>query len=283
MAQKQRFLISSEQCELLLQFETCTSLAELSKKILRDVSVISRSLQELAPLGVVEKKENRWILSTQGRQINNASRAAISAQQLILGNSLKGGAVPNAVPTVDSKTAFIILGMQHGFDDEQWGLRNNVSAESNISAILSRWRALKGRVFHIRHESNDARSPLCKGTHGCTYKPMAVPTEGEIEITKSANSAFVRTEFEKTLRQHGIEKLVIVGFSSNHCVDATTRMAADLGFLVTVVSDACVAFERVAPDGLLLNAEEIHRVVMANLNQEFATLISTATLLQTLE
>lgn len=283
MRNKQRFILTSEQCELLLEFENSSSLSDLAKKMLRDVSVVSRGMRDLSPLEVVEKKENRWVLTSKGRLLNNASRAAMEAQARVLGGRLGAGSVPSELPTVDKATALIVVGVQIGFDHPQWGLRNNASAEECISSILACWRSRGGLVVHVRHHSTEPRSPLREGTHGCAFKAFSVPSEGEMELVKSANCAFIGTALEGDLRARGISKLVVVGFSANHCVDATVRVGSDLGFLVTVVSDACVAYDRVTLEGTMLRAEEVHRVVMANLNQEFATVIETRTLLASLK
>jgi nicotinamidase-related amidase len=280
---KLRFSLTSELSELLVEFEECSSLADLAKRVYRDVSVVSRAMQEIAPYGLVEKKDSRWVLTLKGRQFNTATRAAIAAQARILEGRPSSCVVPSEMPTVDSATALLILGFQNGFDDAQWGMRNNSSAEENILVLLSLWREREGIVVHVRHGSKDPRSPLREGTHGYSYKPGASPAKNEIEFVKSANCAFINTELEKELRSRNISKLVIAGFSANHCVDATARVAGDLEFLVTVISDACVSFDRLATDGTLIRAEAIHRVIMANLNQEFALVTELSTLLESME
>ena len=280
MRKRPRFLLSSEQCELLLNFEESASLAELAKLVLRDVSVLSRGMRELAVQGVVEKNENRWVLTARGRVLNNATRVAIEAQERVLRGSLGASAVPNELPTVDTCTALVIIGAQQGFDHPQWGLRNNVAAEDHIASILAQWRLQKGLVVHVRHRSAEPHSPLREGTHGYAFKAFVIPAQGELEILKASNCAFIGTTLERDLRARGISKIVVVGFSANHCIDASAKAASDLGFLVTVISDACVAFDSVSPDGELLRAELVHRVVMANLSQESATVVSARTLLE---
>jgi nicotinamidase-related amidase len=110
---------------------------------------------------------------------------------------------------------------------------------------------------------------------GNAFKPEAQPLPGEMEFTKSTHSAFVATGLEDHLRGQGISSLVIVGLTTDHCVSASTRMASDLGFQVTLVSDATAAFERVGYNGAHYPADEMHRVNLVSLDGEFCAVRST--------
>ena len=59
----------------------------------------------------------------------------------------------------------------------------------------------------------------------------------------------------------------------------TARMAANLGFEVTVVSDATATFGRSGPDGHYYGPDEIHRTELAILHGEFATVRPTEAVL----
>jgi nicotinamidase-related amidase len=109
---------------------------------------------------------------------------------------------------------------------------------------------------------------------------MIQPHEGEPIIQKTVNSSFIGTDLENRLRSNGIDSVVIVGLTTNHCVETTTRMAGNLGFNTYLVSDATATFDRIGPDGKTYLAENIHQMTMVNLNEEFATIIDTNTLLE---
>ena len=131
---------------------------------------------------------------------------------------------------VPSNAALLIIDVQQGFDDPQWGQRNNPDAEANIAQLILLWRKEKRPVIHIQHNSLEPDSPLKSDLPGFQFKPEAAPIEGEPVFRKTTNSAFIGTELESYLRDKGIAHIVIVGLTTDHCVSTTTRMAGNLGF-----------------------------------------------------
>ena len=182
------------------------------------------------------------------------------------------------VPMTDN-AALLIIDVQKGLADPSLGLRNNPGAEDNMSALLGAWREHELPIIHIRHCSVEPNSPLRPELPGNAYKDEVCPLPGEKEFTKTVNSAFIGTGLEQYLRGSDISALVIIGLTTDHCVSASTRMASDLGFNVTLVNDATAAFERLGYDGVHYSGEEIHRVNLVSLDREFCVLRSTAEVL----
>jgi len=178
--------------------------------------------------------------------------------------------------------ALLIIDVQKGLAEASLGSRNNPNAEANMSALLGAWREQGRPVIHIRHCSVEPDSPLRPELPGNAYKDEVQPLPGEKEFTKTVNSAFIGTGLEQYLRNANISALVIVGLTTDHCVSASTRTASDLGFDVTLVSDATAAFERIGYDGVHYSAEDIHRVNLVSLDGEFCALRSTAEVLSTI-
>ena len=160
--------------------------------------------------------------------------------------------------------ALILIDIQKGFEDPMWGRRNNPDAETNIASLLHVWRQTDGLFFMF---SIFLKTP----NHSC-----------EPVIQKRVNSAFIGTDLEERLRREGITTLIITGLTTNHCVETTTRMAGNLGFLTFFVSDATATFDRKGPDGVLHLAEEIQTMTLTNLHQEFATIVTTDDVLRNL-
>jgi nicotinamidase-related amidase len=179
-----------------------------------------------------------------------------------------------------TNAALLIIDVQQGFDDPFWGRRNNPEAEANIVRLLTTWRSRHWPIIHVRHDSRLPTSPLHPSHPGNAIKPQVRPLPGETLITKQVNSAFIGTPLESLLKQEAITTLVIAGLTTNHCVETTTRMAGNLGFLTYLVGDAAATFDRVGPDGKLYRAEDIHAISLANIHGEFAEVVTTDELLE---
>jgi nicotinamidase-related amidase len=179
------------------------------------------------------------------------------------------------------RAALLVVDVQAGFDDPFWGPRNNPQAEENIARIIAAWRAAGRPILHVLHDSTSANSPLRPGSAGNAPKPEAQPLQGEGVHRKSVNSAFIGTSLESDLRRAGIDVLVVVGLTTNHCVSTTVRMAGNLGFETYLVTDATATFDRPGIDGRNRPAEEVHAAALSDLKDEFATLLDTQAVLAT--
>ncbi|RLA33340.1 MAG: cysteine hydrolase [Gammaproteobacteria bacterium] len=69
------------------------------------------------------------------------------------------------------------------------------------------------------------------------------PTDDEIWLPKSSSSVFISTHIDYILRNLGIRQLVISGVITDQCIESAVRDACDLGYLVTVVADACATYD----------------------------------------
>ena len=65
------------------------------------------------------------------------------------------------------------------------------------------------------------------------------PTEDEMVFRKTSSSVFVSTNIDFVLRNLGVHSLIVAGMMTDQCVESAVRDACDLGYLVTLVTDAC--------------------------------------------
>lgn len=177
-------------------------------------------------------------------------------------------------------TALIVIDVQRGFDDAaHWGARNNPDCEGNIAALVAAWQGAGRPLVLVRHDSAEPDSPLAPGTPGNAFRPELDGVEGDLLVTKQVNSCFLGSpDLDAWLRERGSRTVALCGISTNHCVETTARMGANLGYEVLFALDATHSFDRTGPDGSVLTADELARATATNLHGEFATIVTTAEL-----
>jgi ureidoacrylate peracid hydrolase len=78
-----------------------------------------------------------------------------------------------------------------------------------------------------------------KGSHDARVLPALAPTADEMLFPKTSSSVFISTNLDYVLRNLGTRYLIIAGCLTDQCIDSAVRDACDLGYLVTVPTDAC--------------------------------------------
>ncbi|MFM0757300.1 cysteine hydrolase family protein [Paraburkholderia strydomiana] len=183
-------------------------------------------------------------------------------------------------PVLPSPGAVLLLiDLQQAIDHPSWGARNNPHAERQIGRLVVRSRSQGWPVWHVRHDSTNAESHYRPGQPGHDFKPEFTPINDEPVIPKQTNSAFIGTDLEDRLRSRNLDTLVVVGVITNNSVEATVRMAGNLGFKTYLVADGCFTFARTDWDGTPRSADDIHAMSLANLDSEYCTVTTADRLL----
>ena len=173
------------------------------------------------------------------------------------------------------QTALIVVDVQKGFHDPGWGERNNPRCEENIAALIAAWRDRGEPIVYVRHDGTSPESHFRPGTPGNDLQDF-VDGEPDLLVAKAVNSSFHGTpDLDAWLRERGIERVAICGIQTNMCCETTARMGGNLGYDVAFVLDATHTFDLPGPDGFVFAAEEVARMTAANLDGEFATVVST--------
>jgi ureidoacrylate peracid hydrolase len=63
--------------------------------------------------------------------------------------------------------------------------------------------------------------------------------DDEMVFCKTSSSVFISTNIDYVLRNLGVRSLMVAGVMADQCVESAVRDACDLGYLVTLVTDAC--------------------------------------------
>jgi nicotinamidase-related amidase len=178
-----------------------------------------------------------------------------------------------------TRPTLIIIDMQQAMHGTPTHSRNNRGAEAQIEMLLAAWRKSGSDVVHVRHISRSPHSPFRPGQSGCEFQPALMPQAAEHVLEKNTPDAFTHTGLERWLFARDIKTIAIVGVSTNNSVESTARTSGNLGFRTLVVSDATFAFEKADYSGVLRSAEEVHAMSLANLDGEYATVITANQLL----
>ena len=81
------------------------------------------------------------------------------------------------------------------------------------------------------------------GTWGGEFNTEFGPQDGDVVIQEHwTQSGFANTDLDLQLKQHDIQKVILVGVIANSCIESTGRFAMELGYHVTLVRDAAAAF-----------------------------------------
>jgi nicotinamidase-related amidase len=159
--------------------------------------------------------------------------------------------------------------------------RSNPDAEANIARLIAAFRAEGLPVLHVHHDDPNPQSGFRLGTPGGEVMPCAQGLPGEPVFVKHGSSAFAGTGLAAHLHVTSVLHLVIIGAAVNYCVASTVRMAADLGFSVSLVQDAVFGFGVKGPDGTRHGPDTVLSVTLGSL-AAFATIVSTAAISDTL-
>jgi len=92
-----------------------------------------------------------------------------------------------------------------------------------------------------------------RGSHDAQVLDAIAPAGDEIVLPKTSSSVFISTNIDYVLRNLGVRSLIIAGVLTDQCIDSTVRDACDLGYLVTVPTDACATLSAERHDWALRN------------------------------
>ena len=152
------------------------------------------------------------------------------------------------------------------------------AAAAAARSTLERFRAAGEHVVHVQHVWDGPEATFMRpDTDGVRINDAVAPLAHEPVIRKDAPNAFLRTGLEAELRGHGIDQLIVCGMMTSMCVDATVRAAADLGFTVTLVHDACAA-PALRFGEVEVPAPAVHAAFVAALAEGYAEVVSAAQL-----
>lgn len=177
------------------------------------------------------------------------------------------------------KKSLLIVDIQNDyFPGGRMQLEGSEAASLRAGALLAAFRERRMPVFHVQHISvRPSATFFLPGTDGVRIHANVAPAGSEPVVQKHFPNAFRETSLLDSLRQGGVQELVIAGMMTHLCIDATTRAAADLGFKCFLAHDAC-ATRALSFGDARVPAEQVHYSFISALNGAYATVQTAAEL-----
>lgn len=171
-------------------------------------------------------------------------------------------------------TALVIIDIQNDyFPGGAMELEGADAAGAKAAQALKSFREKKMPIFHVRHLSVRPGSTFfLPGTKGAEIHAAVQPQGNETVIEKNFPNSFRATGLKEALEKQGIKNLVVAGMMTHMCVDASVRHAADLGYKVTLLGDAC-ATRAQSYGGESVPAKQVHAAFLAALNGFYAKVV----------
>ena len=173
-------------------------------------------------------------------------------------------------------TALLVIDIQNDyFPGGAMELEGADAAGAQAGQAIRQFREKNLPVIHVRHLSVRPGSTFfLPGTRGVEIHESVKPLAGEPVVEKNFPNSFRNTGLAALLETQQIKNLVVAGMMTHMCVDASVRHAADLGYKVTLLGDAC-ATRAQSYGGEKVPARQVHTAFLAALNGFYAKVVNT--------
>ena len=173
-------------------------------------------------------------------------------------------------------TALLIIDVQNDyFPGGPMELEGAEAAGAKAAQALAKFRKEGLPVFHVRHLSvRPGATYFIPGTPGAEIREAVKPLGGETVVEKNFPNSFRGTALQDHLEKAKVKNLVVAGMMTHMCVDASVRQAADLGYKVTLLSDACATRPQIF-GGESVPARQVQAAFLAALSGAYAKVVKT--------
>jgi nicotinamidase-related amidase len=151
------------------------------------------------------------------------------------------------------RTALLVIDVQRHLFDAAAPPAEADAVVARINGLTARARAANAMVIFIQHETESPE--MSWGSPGWALEDRLLVTDRDRFVRKTTPDAFLHTGLGALLQPLGIRHLVLCGYASDFCVDATARSAAAQGFDVTLAADAHTTHDKPHASGIAIRAQ----------------------------
>ena len=163
------------------------------------------------------------------------------------------------------KKAIIVVDMINDFVTGKLGSPRAQKIIPNIAALLKKARKQGIPIVYLRdaHTSTDKEMRIwgehaMKGTEGSEIVPLLKSEKNDIVIEKNWYSGFVDTELPTVLKKLGVDTLIILGVSTDICVQNNVGHAYFSGYKTIVPLDCTASIDENAQEQAIKYMKNIY-------------------------
>jgi nicotinamidase-related amidase len=135
--------------------------------------------------------------------------------------------------------ALLVIDVQESFRQRPlWAAISNPGIAADAARLVDAARAHGDLVVWVLHTEPGSGTTFDPASGHVRYLDPLAPQAGEPQLTKTSHNAFTTTNLQQLLTQHGITEVVVCGIRTEQCCETTARLASDLGYQVTFVTEA---------------------------------------------
>lgn len=191
--------------------------------------------------------------------------------------------------------ALIVIDVQKSFEQRpNWAAVSNPAIVKQVTRLVDAARAAGDLVVWVLHAEPGTGNVFDPVNGYVELMDGVSPSEADLTVTKTSINAFTTTNLQQSLVTRGIRGVVICGIQTEQCCETTARLASDLGFDVTFVTDATATFpivhrdapadrplDEILADPTTLQVDEIIARTEYALARRFATIATVDELVST--
>ncbi|MBD7954522.1 cysteine hydrolase [Stenotrophomonas sp. Sa5BUN4] len=179
------------------------------------------------------------------------------------------------------KTAVIVIDFQNEyFPGGRMVIPDGASALQNTRRLIKAADAKGIRVIHVQHVLPAGAPLFAEGGKTVQFHPDMQPRAGDSVVQKDNVSVFAGASaavMDKTLKDAGIDTLIVTGLMTHACVSGAARdaAAAPRGYRVIVSSDATATRDLELATGATIDHRTLHAASLATLEDTYGDVMTT--------
>jgi nicotinamidase-related amidase len=135
--------------------------------------------------------------------------------------------------------ALLVIDVQESFRQAPlWPAISNPGIADDVARLVDGARANGDLVVWVLHSEPGSGTTFDPASGHVRFIGPLRPQPGEHQLTKTSHNAFTTTNLQQLLTQHGVTEVVVCGIRTEQCCETTARVASDLGYQVTFVTEA---------------------------------------------